>query len=50
MAKYSDKIVGIELMIEEQSMVLGQWWIEAAVRGGPKTLPVVNIDPEVIRA
>jgi len=49
-AKYSDKIVGIELIIEEQSMVLGQWWIEAAVRGGPKTLPVVNIDPEVMKA
>merc|ERR1712038_532021 len=49
-AKYNDKIVGIELIIEEQSMVLGQWWIEAAVRGGPKTLPVVNIDPEVMKA
>ena len=48
-AKYSNKIVGIELIIEEQLMVLGQWWIEAAVRGGPKTLPVVNIDPEVIK-
>lgn len=48
-AKWDNNIVGIELLIEGQSMVLGQWWIEAAVRGGPKTLPVVNIDPEVIK-
>ena len=27
-------------------MVLGKWWIDAAVRGGPQTLPIVNINPE----
>ena len=47
---YNDEIVGITLIIEGQSMVLGQWWIEAAARGGPMSLPVVNIDPEVIKA
>jgi len=48
-AKYDDNIVGIELIIEGQSMVLGQWWIDAAIRGGPLSLPIVNVDPEVIR-
>ena len=46
---YNDEIVGITLIIEGQSMVLGQWWIEAAARGGPTSLPVVNVDPEVLK-
>ena len=46
--KRKNNIVGIELSIEGQSMVLGQWWIDAAIRGGPKTLPVVNINPEMV--
>ena len=27
-------------------MRLGIWWLEAAARGGPKTLPIVNAEPE----
>ena len=27
-------------------MRLGIWWLEAAARGGPKTLPIVNAQPE----
>lgn len=27
-------------------MRLGIWWLEAAARGGPKTLPIVNAKPE----
>jgi NAD-dependent SIR2 family protein deacetylase/transcription initiation factor IIF auxiliary subunit len=45
--KQNNNTVGIELSIEGQIMVLGQWWIEAALRGGPRTLPVVNINPEI---
>ena len=46
--KRSNTTVGINLLIEGQSMVLGQWWIEAALRGGPKILPIVNINPEIV--
>lgn len=35
----------IKLIIEGTSMRLGIWWIEAAVRGGPAMLPVVNEAP-----
>merc|ERR1712070_1288171 len=33
------------LQIEGESMRLGIWWLEAAVRGGPNVLPVVNQRP-----
>lgn len=33
------------LNIEGSQMLLGIWWLDAAVRGGPRTLPVVNEDP-----
>jgi hypothetical protein len=35
----------IRLSIESASMRLGIWWLEAAVRGGPAMLPVVNQTP-----
>jgi len=40
--------VAIYLKIEGVRMTLGQWWLEAALRGGPSTLPVVNINPEMV--
>eukprot|EP00617_Octactis_speculum_P000667 CAMPEP_0185779466 /NCGR_PEP_ID=MMETSP1174-20130828/95886_1 /TAXON_ID=35687 /ORGANISM="Dictyocha speculum, Strain CCMP1381" /LENGTH=416 /DNA_ID=CAMNT_0028468639 /DNA_START=29 /DNA_END=1279 /DNA_ORIENTATION=+ len=40
--------VGVVLQIEGTRMMLGQWWIEAAQRGGPPTLPIVNINPMII--
>jgi len=46
--KRRDATVSYELEIEGQRMTLGQWWIEAAQRGGPATLPVVNLKPEVV--
>jgi hypothetical protein len=46
--KRNNTTIGIELMIESQHMTLGQWWIDAAIQGGPKTLPVVNINPEIV--
>merc|ERR1712110_1183158 len=46
--KRNNTTIGIELMIESQHMTLGQWWIDAAIQGGPKTLPIVNIDPEIV--
>jgi len=33
------------LQIEGESMRLGIWWLEAAARGGPNVLPVVNQRP-----
>lgn len=41
------KTMGIHLEIDGVPMTLGQWWIEAALRGGPKSLPVVNVEPEI---
>ena len=33
--------------IEGVTLLLGRWWLESARRGGPDTLPVININPEV---
>ena len=33
------------LDIEGSQMLLGIWWLDAAARGGPRTLPIVNQDP-----
>ncbi len=30
------------LVIEGVTMRLGVWWLEAAARGGPAKLPIVN--------
>jgi len=43
--KRDDHVVAYVLQIEGVRMLLGQWWIEAAQRGGPPTLPVVNLKP-----
>ena len=48
--RYNNTTIGIEIMFEGQTMVLGQWWIDAAIRGGPTFLPVVNVKPETIKA
>jgi len=37
--------VSFKLSIEGAPMRLGIWWLEAAVRGGPALLPVVNCKP-----
>jgi len=42
-----DSTCSYKLSIEGAVMTLGQWWVEAAVRGGPETLPVVNIKPRM---
>jgi len=41
----NDAEVSYELEIEGVRMKLGQWWIEAAKRGGPKSLPIINQNP-----
>ena len=33
--------------IEGVTLLLGGWWLESARKGGPDTLPVININPEV---
>ena len=33
------------LQIDGETMRLGLWWLEAASRGGPATLPLVNVRP-----
>lgn len=40
-----DTTVAYSLEIEGVRMTLGQWWLEAAQRGGPTTLPIVNLEP-----
>lgn len=35
----------VALNIEGVAMRLGLWWIEAAARGGPARLPIVNVQP-----
>ena len=41
-----DKTASVKFSIEGASMRLGIWWMEAAARGGPPHLPVVNQRPE----
>jgi len=36
---------GIRLSIDNTRMLLGEWWLDAAIRGGPELLPVVNYSP-----
>lgn len=43
--RWSKRTVGIDLEIEGVHMLLGQWWVEAAQRGGPRSIPVVNLEP-----
>ena len=35
----------IKLNVENATMRMGIWWVEAAARGGPAMLPVVNLSP-----
>lgn len=46
--RWKDSTQGIDLNIEGVSMTLGQWWIDAALRGGPQVLPIININPEMV--
>ena len=39
--------MGIHMVLDGANMCLGRWWIDAAVRGGPKKLPIVNVEPKV---
>jgi len=41
-----DTTSSFDLNIEGVRMRLGIWWLEAAARGGPRKLPIVNVDPE----
>ena len=47
--RYCSTQRGWELEVEGVKMMLGSWWLEDAVRGGPGSLPVVNCLPEVQR-
>jgi NAD-dependent SIR2 family protein deacetylase len=40
-----DGTTSFALQIEGESMRIGIWWLEAAARGGPDVLPVVNQRP-----
>jgi len=42
-----DRVCGLHLNIDGAHMLLGLWWLEAASRGGPAQLPVVNVHPVV---
>ena len=35
------------MQIEGASMLLGLWWLDAAVRGAVDAIPIVNIDPQM---
>jgi hypothetical protein len=38
---------GWKLEVDGVPMLLGSWWIEDAVRGGPQTIPIINITTNV---
>ena len=43
--KRDDPTSSIRLIIEGAPMKLGAWWMDAAMRGGPEILPIVNTEP-----
>jgi len=45
--EYDPVLSGWEITIEGVTLLLGGWWLESARKGGPDTLPVININPEV---
>ena len=44
---YSPTIRGWDLEVEGVKMVLGYWWLEDCVRGGPAYCPVINCKPVI---
>ena len=46
--RYSPKQGGWEIQIEGVSMLLGGWWLQAAVRGKLDSIPIVNSDPVIL--
>jgi len=45
---YSYSQCGWRLVVEGVPMLLGGWWLEAAGRGELESIPVINMDPQVI--
>ena len=45
---YSKAQQGWQLQVEGVPMLLGGWWLEAAVRGALEYVPVINFDPKVV--
>ena len=43
--EYDPALSGWELTVEGVTLLLGGWWLPAAARGGPDTLPVINLNP-----
>ena len=46
---YSSTQRGYELEVEGVKMLLGYWWIQDCIRGGPAYSPVVNCNPKIIK-
>ena len=46
--KYSYSQCGWRLEVEGVPMLLGGWWLEAAARGVLESVPVINIEPQVV--
>eukprot|EP00567_Pseudictyota_dubia_P003396 CAMPEP_0197435470 /NCGR_PEP_ID=MMETSP1175-20131217/3051_1 /TAXON_ID=1003142 /ORGANISM="Triceratium dubium, Strain CCMP147" /LENGTH=640 /DNA_ID=CAMNT_0042964515 /DNA_START=1078 /DNA_END=3000 /DNA_ORIENTATION=+ len=46
---WDDETCSIHLQIQGVHMEMGQWWLEAAIRGGPIKLPIVNLYPKYER-
>ena len=45
---YSQAHQGWQLQVEGVPMLLGGWWLEAAVRGALEFVPVINYNPKVV--
>lgn len=46
--RYSHSQCGWLLEVEGVSMLLGGWWLEAAARGQVESVPVINMEPQVV--
>jgi len=45
---YNQTHQGWQLQVEGVPMLLGGWWLEAAVRGALEFVPVINYNPKVV--
>ena len=46
---YSPTEQAYQLEIEGVKMLLGYWWVQDCIGGGPSYCPVVNIKPVVVK-
>lgn len=45
--RWNQSTMAVELKVKRATMLLGFWWLEAAMQGKTPTIPVVNTNPDI---